>query len=207
MAMKALEDERRNDRASDTLPTFDRISSVFAHIGLVGVIITTGIAAWFVPLASLDDPRPDLFLALAVVGMVVSFFVFSTGIRRVIKSASTAFALARVFRDSKDRFARATAGSREGLWEFDMKTGDAFFSEGWHNMLTLPAESVYSIDGWKKRIHPDDMRSVWDALVGHADGIRPVYGAEYRIMGGEREYVWIEDRGSGLVGEGQARIA
>lgn len=189
------------------LPVFDHVGSIFAYAGLIGVLIATAMTAWFIPSASFNNPMSDIFLLLSICALILSFFLFSVGTRRIIRSAGTAFALARVFRESKDRLTRATAGSREGLWDLNIETGEAFFSESWHGLLSLPAGQVSSVDLWKKRIHPDDVIGVWATLLGHIEGMHATYVAEYRIKTNENEYIWIEDRGSNTADGPKSRIA
>ena len=162
--------------------------------GISGIAGLLFIAAALFNIVGSAYVQPAEYLGLAFFTAAFLTLIFTTV--RLKKGFSTADAIARIMRERSDRYARAAFGSHEGLWDIDIKTGDAFFSDGWHKMLGLPEDSVRSIDGWQARVHPEDKKSAVDALTQHANRLRMYYEAEYRIQNRHGAYVWISDRGS-----------
>ena len=99
---------------------------------------------------------------------------------------------------SHDRFALAVAGSNDGIWDWDQRTGKIFASARARELLGLPPgpDSVKS-DEWfaSLKIHPDDAKRRIDALEDHLAGRTPLYEGEYRIRHADGRYRWVLMRG------------
>ncbi|NIO58337.1 MAG: response regulator, partial [Acidobacteria bacterium] len=60
-------------------------------------------------------------------------------------------------RDSEERYALAVTGANDGVWDWNLKTDEIYFSERWMTMLGLESEEVPAhVDAWFERVHPDD---------------------------------------------------
>jgi diguanylate cyclase (GGDEF)-like protein/PAS domain S-box-containing protein len=99
-------------------------------------------------------------------------------------------------RESEERYALAVAGAHDGLWDWDLGNGRAYFSPRWHALLGFDAgELAESPDEWLARIHPDDAPAFQAALRGHLEGRSEHFQHEHRIARKDGSWVWVLSRG------------
>ncbi len=99
-------------------------------------------------------------------------------------------------RASEERLALALEGTQQGLWDWDVVGGVMYRSPRWYEMLGLsPAELAQTLDAGLARIHPDDRAGVAQAIRLHVDGHLPRIQAEYRILTGTGDWLWLFDAG------------
>ncbi len=97
---------------------------------------------------------------------------------------------------SEERYALAARGANDGLWDWDLKTNQLYYSERWKNMVGLePDEGDASPDTWLSRVHPDERESLKADLDAHIEGYSPHFQSEYRIMHKDGVYRWVFARG------------
>ena len=105
-------------------------------------------------------------------------------------------------RRSEARLALAAEAANDGLWEWDLRQQECFFSGRWREMVGLPAESGPGRpDEWLSRVHPDDAASLRDALDAHLNGHTDRLQHEHRLRhedGGYRAFICrgVAERGS-----------
>ena len=64
-------------------------------------------------------------------------------------------------RESEARYALAARGTNDGLWDWDLRTDQIYFSPRWKAMLGYEDEEVgTSPEEWLGRVHPDDLPRV-----------------------------------------------
>ncbi|MDA0340485.1 MAG: EAL domain-containing protein [Proteobacteria bacterium] len=117
---------------------------------------------------------------------------------------------ARRLSESEERYALAAAGSNDGLWDWDLRTGRIFYSHRWKEMLGLGDDEVGdTLDEWFDRVHKDDVDRVKAMLDAHLAGAVPHFEIEHRMRHVDDAYRWILVRGLAVRGsEGTAhRIA
>ena len=84
----------------------------------------------------------------------------------------------------------------DGLWDWDVVTGQVFFSPQLKRMLGYgPDEMDPTLDTWSRNIHPDDAERVWGLMQEHLAGKRSRYDAEYRLRNRNGNFLWVHDRG------------
>ena len=96
----------------------------------------------------------------------------------VTTRARTEIALKR----SGDRLALAAEGANDGLWEWDLRTQEIYFSRRWREMIGLfvPAGTGRAED-WLDRVHPDDVDGLKKALEAHLAGKAHTFHHEHRL--------------------------
>jgi PAS domain S-box-containing protein len=100
---------------------------------------------------------------------------------------------------SRERFELAVRGSQDGLWDWDLQTGDVYYSPRWKSILGYEDHEIANrIEEWEQRLHPDERERVIAANKAHADGQTPHYEYEYRLRHKDGSYRWILARGVAL---------
>jgi serine/threonine-protein kinase len=100
---------------------------------------------------------------------------------------------------SRERFELAVRGSQDGLWDWDLQTGDVYYSPRWKSILGYEDHEIANrIEEWEQRLHPDEREQVIAANKAHAEGITPHYEYEYRLRHKDGSYRWILARGVAL---------
>ncbi len=102
-------------------------------------------------------------------------------------------------RESEERWQLALRGTQDGIWDWNVKAQQVFFSERWKAMRGFePHEIGNSLQEWYSRIHPEDVQKVRQALDDHFARKTPLFTAEYRVQRKDGSYMWILDRGQAL---------
>ncbi len=106
---------------------------------------------------------------------------------------------AEALRESEERWQLALHGNNDGIWDWNLKTNEVFFSSRWKEMLGYEDHEVSNRwDEWTKRIHPDERDLVLQTFQDHFAKKTPFYVCEYRVQCQDGGYKWILDRGQAL---------
>ncbi len=96
---------------------------------------------------------------------------------------------------SEERFVRAIHGSNDGMWDWDIKTGEIFFSSRWKEMLGyFNSNFPEKYTDWRGLIHPDDSGKSLMLCLNLLDGTSSSIDFEYRLLTKQNKYKWIHIR-------------
>ena len=99
-------------------------------------------------------------------------------------------------RRSEERYALAARGANDGLWDWNLKTNELYFSPRWKAMLGYEDTDIAnSPEEWFKRIHPEDLNKVHQAMAAHLQALTPHYESEHRMLRQNGAYCWVLSRG------------
>ncbi|OUL20428.1 PAS domain S-box protein [Nostoc sp. 106C] len=102
-------------------------------------------------------------------------------------------------KESEERWQLALRGSNDGIWDWNIKTNEVFFSSRWEEMRGFAEDEInYNIEEWATQIHPDDRDRVLTAVADHLTGKSPLFREEYRVRCKDGSYTWVLDRGQAL---------
>ena len=102
-------------------------------------------------------------------------------------------------RESEERYALAVAGASEGIWDWNIKTGEAYFSPRWQELTGISCTSgAADISQWFDRVHPEDLPPMRAALQAHFKDVNTHFEYEHRVMHEEGEYRWMLVRGQAI---------
>ena len=101
-----------------------------------------------------------------------------------------------ILRESEERFFLAARGANDGLWDWNIKKEEVYYSPRWKEMLGYSdSEISSSSDEWISRIHPDDRDAVLYALSSHLNNTTHHFESEHRILHHDGTYHWMLVRG------------
>ncbi|MEM9162908.1 MAG: response regulator [Cyanobacteria bacterium P01_F01_bin.4] len=102
-------------------------------------------------------------------------------------------------RHSEIGFTLAAEGASDGIWDWNIKTGDAYFSPRWKQLLGYADDEIQNrIESWQQILHPEDAERVQTCLQNYLDRKIPTYQIEFRAYHKDGTYRWIRACGAAL---------
>ncbi|WP_017715993.1 PAS domain S-box protein [Kamptonema formosum] len=99
-------------------------------------------------------------------------------------------------RESEERFHLAMEASAQGLWDWNIATGEAYLDPQWKKILGYEVEEIENnYQSWVRRLHPEDASGVMESLNACVAGDLPIYEVEFRMRSKSGEWKWIVARG------------
>ncbi len=98
-------------------------------------------------------------------------------------------------RVSEERYALAVSGAKDGLWDWDLKTNEIYFSSRWKSMLGSEEQFGNSPEAWFNLVHPEEIERFKVEISTHIEGLTPHFESEYRILHQDGTYRWMLSRG------------
>jgi len=110
-------------------------------------------------------------------------------------------------RTAQERYELAVRGANDGLWDWDLTTGETYFSPRWKEMLGFAPEELANLpETWIERLHPDDRARVQRDWEEHFANRSPVFESEHRVLHNDGTYRWMLSRGMAVrASDGQAK--
>jgi PAS domain S-box-containing protein len=100
---------------------------------------------------------------------------------------------------SEDRFRAAMQGANDGIWDWDLRTNEVYFSERWKHMIGYEDHEISNVfSEWESRLHPEDRPRVLDKLNHYLQSRLGVYDVEFRLRKKDGTYCWIQARGKAM---------
>jgi len=97
---------------------------------------------------------------------------------------------------AQDRLSSALDGLPGGLWDWNVVTGEVYFSDKWCQTLGYQPEEVDPhVSFWEQIVHPDDSSRVMERVEAHFRGETEIYECENRLRTKSGNYRWNLDRG------------
>lgn len=100
-------------------------------------------------------------------------------------------------RDSEERLNFAVEGAGDGIWDWNILTGEMPLSGHYEAMLGFnKGELEPTVDAWVKSVHPEDLPRVQSNLQEYLEGKSSIYHIELRLLCKDGSYKWILCRGT-----------
>nr|MDJ0845301.1 PAS domain S-box protein [Crocosphaera sp.] len=120
-------------------------------------------------------------------------------ITRLKADQKVAITMQETLRENEERWQLVLQGTNEGIWDWNLKTDEMFFSPRWKEMLGYGDQELPNhIDTWKQLLHPQDTERVMKILADHFAKKTDHYSAEFRLKCQDGNYKWILSRGQAL---------
>ncbi len=99
-------------------------------------------------------------------------------------------------KESNERFILAATAANDGIWDWNILTGDVYLSPRWKEMLGYSDDELEnSYATWADRVHPDDRQKTFEILENCVAGDEAIYEHVHRLKNKAGEWQWILDRG------------
>lgn len=100
------------------------------------------------------------------------------------------------FQNSELRLRLALSGAREGMWDWNLQTGEVYFTDTCYTMIGYePNELANKGYKWQELIHPDDLAKVLEIFDNHLKGNTDYYESVFRIKDSSGNWKWVLDHG------------
>lgn len=97
---------------------------------------------------------------------------------------------------SEERLRLVLQGSTDAPWDWDVVTGEAYYSERWWTMLGYaPGELSGDPDLWTRLVHPKDKHETTALMAQLFTDRRQAYSVEFRLRHRDGHYVPVLSRG------------
>jgi PAS domain S-box-containing protein len=97
---------------------------------------------------------------------------------------------------SEQRLNLVLEATGSGAWDWNIQTGDVYFSPYWISSLGyISGEVAPRVTSWERLVHPDDMPRVRQALAEHFAGRTATYECVVRLRKADGSWRWNLDRG------------
>jgi diguanylate cyclase (GGDEF)-like protein/PAS domain S-box-containing protein len=99
-------------------------------------------------------------------------------------------------KESEERFMLAVRGANDGLWDWNLKTNEIYFSPRWKTMMNFSEGDFENKPAaWFRHIHPEDLPQFQTELAAHLNGNTDHFESEYRMSDADQQYHWMLCRG------------
>ncbi|MFQ5546356.1 MAG: PAS domain S-box protein, partial [Acidiferrobacterales bacterium] len=101
-------------------------------------------------------------------------------------------------RRSEERYALAMQAINEGVYDWNIETGEIYYSPGVRAAFALSPKELKTPQDWLERVHGDDLQAYKDAFAQHFKGETERFVCEYRIHAGDGTLRWARQHGLAL---------
>ena len=144
------------------------------------------------------DLQAEVVGPMEVARLAMAFNSMTAQLRQSLTDLEQRFAdlkrTEEALRLSEERLRLALEGTYDGIWDWDVQSGQAYFSSRYYTMMGYePNEFPATYENWRQRIHPDDLepseRAVQRAVEQHT-----WFAIEFRFKARNGEWRWILSR-------------
>lgn len=162
----------------------------------------------------LGRPLPDASYGRYILFVLVGLTVVGAGLfgvnmvlrDRVRRQTARLNELLDEVRGSEERFRSAMDAVNDGLWDWDVSTGEVYFSPGYWRMLGHdPDQAPTGPTAWLDRLHPDDKDRTLAVNMACVENRIPDFTVEFRIQAADGSWRWILGRGKATTRDASGR--
>ena len=107
-------------------------------------------------------------------------------------------------KNSEERFHLAIQGANHGLWDWNLRTNEIYFSSRWKSMLGYEEHEIpHHLDALCEHVHPDDFTLMWAKIEAYLDKQAKTYESLHRMRHKNGSFRWMLARGAALWDENE----
>ncbi len=107
---------------------------------------------------------------------------------------------------SEERYALAARGANDGLWDWDLRTGEVYYAPRWKSLLGYAEDQLGCRPAeWLDRVHADDQAELHSRLQAAVDS-GETFEVEHRVRHRDGSYRWMLARGVATARGGARRL-
>ena len=100
------------------------------------------------------------------------------------------------YQRSQQQLELALAGGNIGLWDWDVATGEVYYSPIMKTQLGFaPDDAWNSFEDWKSRLHPDDLPRAMETVNDYLEQRADDYKSTFRMLCVDGTYRWVFAKG------------
>lgn len=100
-------------------------------------------------------------------------------------------------KEREERLALVMQGTNDGIWDWNLQTGEIYYSPRWKSMLGYEDHEIANrFETWRDLIHPEDAARAVAAVNSHIESGETAFHLEHRLRHKNGEYRWILARGT-----------
>ncbi len=131
-------------------------------------------------------------------GVLVVAFDITDIVRQQDQRESLMAAVAKALELSEERYYLAIRGSNDGVWDWNLRTNEVFYSPRYKESLGYRDDEFPNVfDSFRNNLHPDDSALVMERVRAHLEDKVP-YEAEFRMRHKNGEWNWFSARGQAI---------
>lgn len=109
-------------------------------------------------------------------------------------------------KDSNARMTLALDGTDEGIWDWNVITGEIIYDHNWKRILGYDSEEIrFNADWLRDSLHPESLPVFEKAFKEYLEGGARYFELEYRIKNSGGEWRWIWSRGKCVAHDNSGR--
>jgi len=102
-------------------------------------------------------------------------------------------------RESEERYSVAAHGANDGIWDWNLKTGEVYYSPRWKLLLGYEEDEVgQGIDEWFNRMHPEEVDQTTAEIHQHLIRRTSNFENEHRLRHKDGTFRWFLVRGTAV---------
>lgn len=98
-------------------------------------------------------------------------------------------------RESQERAVLVANGANDGLWDWNLPSGEVYYSPRFMAMLGWDGHVSPSVDTWFSKVHHDDLAQLRADVEAHLTGAAPHFENEHRLLHRDATWRWVLVRG------------
>ncbi|MBN1517100.1 EAL domain-containing protein [Candidatus Sumerlaeota bacterium] len=143
--------------------------------------------------------RPDGNILDVEATLIPILYEGASAVQIIVQNLTERKQQEKALRESEERYALASRGANDGLWDWNLETGVVYYSSRWKEMFGLePDEIGETLEDWLSRVHPDDVVDLRLKLDTHLKQMTPHFEAEARMRHKDSSYRWTVARGEAI---------
>lgn len=135
-----------------------------------------------------------IYWGIALVLTVAIAIAIGVGALRERSLINTKEALER----SQERYTLAESAVNDGIWDWNIRTGEDYMSPRWKNILGYADDEVPNVESsFFELLHPDDKVANTEAVRAHLEENK-AFMVDHRLRCKNGDYRWVQSRGKAL---------